>query len=215
MQQLVKYAPFLILAFLVFSCNSSNKKKKADQTEEKVVQKEQIYSVDTSGVSIKWTAYKFTDKLGVSGGFDQFSLNLKNPTGTVETLLKDAAIVIHTSSVNSGNEIRDPKLRTSFFKVFHTDTIKGQILDAQRNKGALELKMNNISNDVEYNYSLKNDTLFLSTHLDVMQWNGKEALNSLNKECYELHTGTDGISKLWPDVDVTIKLPLQKAPSSE
>ena len=117
-------------------------------------------------------------------------------------------MIIITSSVNSGNIIRDPKLRTSILKVFNTDPINGRILDAEHGKGALEeLEMNNISNDTKYDYSLKNDTLFLTTHLDLMLWNGKEALNSLNKECYELHKGIDGVSKLWPDVDVILKLP--------
>ncbi len=73
--------------------------------------------------------------------------------------------------------------------------------------------MNDISNDVEYDYTLKNDTLFLSTHLDLYNWKGEKALKSLNKECYELHAGLDGISKLWPDVDVTIKLPVYQADS--
>ncbi len=49
----------------------------------------------------------------------------------------------------------------------------------------------------------------LSIHLDVLLWNGEEALKTLNKECYELHTGTDGISKLWPDVDVVLKIPVK------
>ena len=117
-------------------------------------------------------------------------------------------MIIITSSVNSGNIIRDPKLRTSILKVFNTDPINGRILDAEHGKGALEeLEMNNISNDTKYDYSLKNDTLFLTTHLDLMLWNGKEALNSLNKECCKLHKGIDGVSKLWPDVDVILKLP--------
>jgi hypothetical protein len=69
--------------------------------------------------------------------------------------------------------------------------------------------MNSILNDVQYDYSLKNDTLFLTTYLDLMQWNGVEALNSWKTECYELHTGRDGISILWPDVDVVFKIPFK------
>lgn len=209
MKQLLRYSLSMIFVFLIFSCNTSEKKKVPQQDEGTRVQSTQNYSIDTTGISIKWTAYKFTEKLGVSGIFDQFALNLKNDHGSLETLLEDAEITIHTVSVNTGNEIRDPKLRTFFFKVFHTDTIFGKILDTEQGKEALELKMNNITNDVAYTYSLKNDTLILTTHLDVMQWNGTEALKSLNKECYEVHTGIDGVSKLWPDVDVVLKLPIK------
>lgn len=215
MKNSIKYVPFLILIFIVFSCNTANKKKKVDQNKQRIVQNEQSYKIDSAGVSIKWTAYKFTDKLGVSGTFELFVLKLKNRTGSIETLLQDAEIAINTASVNSENEVRDPKLRASFFKVFHTDTIKSRIIEASIGQGVLELEMNNTLNDVEYDYSFKNDTLFLNTHLDLMQWNGEGAMNSLNKECYELHTGTDGLSKLWPDVDVTIKFPITEVLFSE
>lgn len=117
-------------------------------------------------------------------------------------------MIIPTALVNSANQIRDPKLRTALFKIFNTDTIRGKILDAEQGIGSLELKMNNLSNDLKYTYSLKTDTLFLNTHFDLMQWNGEAALKSLNKECYDLHIGNDGISKLWPDVDVSIKFPI-------
>lgn len=115
-------------------------------------------------------------------------------------------MIIHTNSVNSGDAIRDPKLRNSFFKIFNTDEIKGELLDAENGKGALELKMNDQVNATEYSYSLNNDTLFINTHLDLTQWNGKAALDTLNKECNVLHTGTDGVSKLWSDVDVVLTL---------
>lgn len=182
---------------------------KNNAIEHKLALENPTYSVDTSGTVLQWTAYKFTDKLGVSGTFDTFNLDVKNQSGSVEAILKDAEMNIITSSVNSGNEIRDPKVRDSFFKIFRTDTIFGKIIGAKKGKGALELKMNTISNDVHYDYSVKNDTLFLTTNLDLMQWDGVAALNSLNTECYELHTGLDGISILWPDVDITLKFPLQ------
>ncbi len=213
MKQLLKFATPFVLMLFVLSCNSSNKKKKKDQDNEKVTKKEQIYSTDTSGISLQWMAYKFTDKLGVGGTFDQIAFRQEKESESIEDMLKNAEITIVTASVNSKNEIRDPKLRTYFFDVFNTDTITGKILDSEQGSGVLELKMNDISNDLEYEYTLKNDTLFLTTHLDLLNWNGDKALNSLNNECYELHTGLDGISKLWPDVDVTIKLPVYQGDS--
>jgi len=214
----MKYFSKSILFFLpilfITSCNTSEKKRKRDDATKVKVETQQ-YNIDTSGTTLEWTAYKFTEKLGVSGTFDRFELNLKNETGSIEALLENTEMTIITSSVNSGNEIRDPKVRASFFKVLHTDTIFGKILDAEDGMGALELRMNGIANDVAYTYSLNHDTLFLTTNLDVPLWNGQEALDSLNKECYELHTGTDGISKLWPDVDVILKLPIKKVSLSD
>ncbi|MFT4830781.1 MAG: hypothetical protein ACI815_000417 [Psychroserpens sp.] len=50
---------------------------------------------------------------------------------------------------------KDLKLGTSFFKVLHSDTIFGKILDADGGKGVLELIMNDIANDVAFAYSQK------------------------------------------------------------
>ena len=208
MKYFLKYTTSLSLVLLILSYSCKERNKNVGEAE-KVIQKEQPYSIDKTGLSVQWTAYKFTNKVAVSGTFDQHEFKLQRESGSVEELLKDAEMTIITSSVNSGNIIRDPKLRTSFFKVFNADTINGKILDASRSSGTLELEMNNISKDVKYDYTIKNDTLFLTTHLDLIIWKGEKALSSLNNECYELHTGTDGISKLWPNVDVTMKLPLR------
>ena len=205
MIQLIKYICYLIVLFLL-SCNGSEKKSKTPTT----VQKAYTYSVDTSGIVVTWMAYKFTEKIGVSGKFDRIKFSAKKSLTSIEGVLKSSKIAISTGSVNSANAIRDPKLRATFFKTFNTDIIEGEILEAEAEKGTLDLKMNTINNRIDYTYSYKKDTIFISTHLDLTKWNGKNALEALNKECYDLHKGPDGISKLWPDVAVTIKLPVNR-----
>lgn len=209
MLQLVRYLIYLILALFVFSCNTSDKKPSTNTT----TQKTYNYAIDTSGIKVLWTAYKFTDKVGVSGRFDRVLFFADKNAPTIEALLKSAKISIGTKSVNSYNAIRDPKLRQKFFKIFNTDTIKGQIVEVDDKKGLLSLQMNRINNLTSYNYNYKNDTLTISTHLDLTKWNGQIALDSLNKECFDLHKGIDGISKLWPDVAVKIKLPIKRSTS--
>ena len=191
------------------SCNTFKKEKKEDsQTDEKIALDKPVYYIDKLGSSIQWTAYKFTDKLGVSGTFDKYALHLATDSGSIEALLRNTEITINTGSVNSANVIRDSKLQTSFFKVFKTDTIFGNVIAASNGSGTLELKMNSHVNGTAFEYSIKNDTLILSANVDILRWKGRVALETLNKECYELHTGTDDISKLWPDVDVVFKLPV-------
>jgi len=201
----MKYIGYLIVLFLL-SCNGSDKKPKLPTT----VQKAYVYSVDTSGIKVTWTAYKFTEKIGVRGKFDRIKFSAKKSLTSIEDVLKSSKIIISTGSVNSANAIRDPKLRATFFKTFNTDTIEGELLEAEAEKGTIDLKMNTINNRIDYTYSYKKDTIFISTHLDLTKWNGKNALEALNKECYDLHKGPDGISKLWPDVAVTIKLPVNR-----
>lgn len=167
-----------------------------------------IYSVDDTRATLQWTAYKFTDKMAVNGTFTDFTLKTKKNTETIENLLLGSKIIIITSSVNSGAEIRDEKLRTYFFKVFNSGTIRGEITQANKGIGKVTLDMNNISNLIDYSYLILNDTLLLTTAINLSHWEGDAAMNTLNRECYELHMGADRISKLWPNVDITMRLPL-------
>ena len=209
---IVKFSNFLCLAILImlFSSCNTQERKKAVTIENSNNKNEYSYTIDTSGISVVWTAYKFTDKLGVSGTFKDFTMHKKNASGSIESVLNSLKLSIPTSSVNSKNAIRDFKLNNYFFKVFNTLVITGTITSAKENEGFIRLQMNKKSRKIPFTFSLKNDTIALFTHLDLKNWKGEEALNILNKECYELHKGTDGISKLWPDVDVSIKLPVTK-----
>ncbi|MGB7843172.1 MAG: YceI family protein [Salinimicrobium sp.] len=201
----------IILLLTIFSCKNEKEKEATINQNVNNVIETQTYSIDTSGVAIQWVAYKFTERAGVKGVFKDFKLSSKEEAKSVEDLLQNSNVIINTNSINSGEKIRDDKLRTYFFKVFHTDTISGSILSASNGKGSLALKMNGIQNEMDYNYSFNKDTLALTAVLDLKKWKGEEAIKTLNKECYELHTGPDGVSKLWPDVSIEIKLPIQKA----
>jgi hypothetical protein len=205
----VKYLVYSILVLLIISCNTSDKKSLQDTVSEKTYS----YAIDTSGIQVIWTAYKFTDKIGVSGTFDRVLCFSDKNASSIQDLLKSSKISIITKSVNSYNAIRDPKLRQTFFKSFNTDTIKGKIMEVEDRKGLLALQMNRINNLINYRFNYIKDTLVISTHLDLTKWNGITAINNLNKECYDLHIGSDGISKLWPDVAVKIKLPIIKKAS--
>jgi hypothetical protein len=205
MIKLVKYSCCIVVLFLL-SCNGSEKKSK----EPTKVEKAYTYSIDTSGIVLHWTAYKFIEKIGVSGRFDTIKFSAKKSLSSIEDVLKSSRIEISTGSVNSANGIRDPKLRATFFRAFNTDTLHGELLEAEEGKGLLALKMNTINNLIEYTYRYTKDTIFIYTHFDLIKWNGKNALEALNKECYDLHKGSDGVSKLWPDVAVKIKLPVKR-----
>ncbi|MGB3152703.1 MAG: YceI family protein [Maribacter sp.] len=209
MKNVLKTTTLCLFILLGLSCNTSKKEKKeADAKDAKIVMDGPYHSVDTTGASLKWTAYKFTDKVGVHGTFDDFKLDMEKVSESREDFLEGDKITIHTQSVNSGNVIRDDKLRTYFFTVFHTDTIKAEILNANNGVGKMSLELNNITREIDYDYVQNGDTLFLNAAIDLIHWKGEEALNILNQECYELHMGADRVSKLWPNVDITMKLPM-------
>ena len=206
----IKYLMPLLLVLVILSCNNSEKKSSNTGTDKKIAVTESLYLIDTSGITVLWTAYKFTDRVGVKGSFDELYLAPKNISGSIEDVLLASRVFINTMSVNSGDGIRDPKLKASFFKIFQTDTIRGEILKANQDKGTLALRMNSITNNIPFKYSIKTDTIFISTTINLKEWDGEEAVNALNTVCYDLHKGADGISKLWPDVNVVVKLPVNK-----
>ncbi len=198
----------LVLSVAVISCGSTSTKKTETAVEKPKEVAENTIKIAPESAIMKWTAYKFTEKAGVGGTFDVLNITAKTENGTPEQVLTGGTISIPTNSVNSNNAIRDPKIKESFFGTFNTPEIKGKILSAADGKGEIEFMMNGLSVNVPYTYTVSDAALTIETGLDVTSWNGSAAIAALNKVCEALHKGGDGVSKLWPDVDVTLTFPL-------
>lgn len=211
MKCFLKFASLLLLPLLIWSCTNSENNSSASWFEETEISENKEYAIDDFELSIGWTAYKFTDRVGVSGTFEDYILNKENLSGSVEDILNKLQLSIPTESIATENAIRDFKIRTYFFQVFNTASITATVTNAKEGEGNVKLRMNNISRNTPFTYSHENDTILLFTHLNLKKWKGEEALAELNKECYELHIGADGISKLWPNVDVVVKIPVNKS----
>lgn len=210
MKHVAKYLISFLILCGITSCNTSKKKPSHKTSTQSEFLKPQHYSMDTMRLSISWTAYKFTNKVAVSGTFDTYSLDTKNTSGTVENILNKSKLSITTASVNSNNAIRNFKLDTYFFKAFNTSEIRGRIIRAKEIEGFIDLKMNSRSKKIPFTYAIKNDSIQLFTNLHLNHWNGENAIKILNTECYEFHKGVDGVSKLCPNIDVVIKIPILK-----
>lgn len=211
----LQFLNLLLMLMVLSSCSTKTKKPIIEQVGYQTVEKKN-YTIDIEGATLQWTAYKFTNKARVFGSFNEYEVEMASTTPSlIEDQLRGAKITIATSSVNSSLALRDAKISNFFFKVFNTDTIKGELLTANRKNGLLSLEMNTMTNDVGYTYELKNDTLVMHTKINLENWDGTEALASLNQECYQLHMGTDGISKLWPEVAIVLKLPIKEMPDAD
>lgn len=201
---------FLLMILPFSSCNNSGNSARAARQEGNDVSKNESFSLDEAGLSLTWTAYKFTDKIAVSGAFEDYTIKSKNESGSIEKILANLEIAIPTESVDAKNAIRDFKLRSSFFEAFNTSSINGYILKVKAGEGLVKLKMNNIAQNIPFTYSLKNDTIVIFTHLDLKKWKGETAMAQIEKECVAHLKGKDGLPKLWPEVDVVIKLPVNR-----
>lgn len=150
--------------------------------------------------------------LGVKGSFKDVDVKGLKAGKTIEESVTDLTFSIKTSGVDTKLPERDAKLVKYFFaKLLKGETLEGKFQNVGLNKADLVLKINNEEKTIPLEYSIENETrVSLKTKINLLDWNAKEALDSLNAICKDLHTGTDGISKLWPDVEIKVVSTFQK-----
>lgn len=204
---------------LVIGFTSCTEEKKNETTQEveveaqvKSTNEDCQYSLNREKTFVSWTAFKTTEKIPVGGQFTAYELNSAALTSSDPSLLiQGADFVIDIASTNTNNPDRDMKIRKYFFGTLaNTASITGKVKEVKENKVILSLTMNNETHDAELDYSVKEDILRVKGTIDVAKWSGNKAIEALNKVCYELHKGQDGVSKLWSEVDVLFKSPLKK-----
>lgn len=195
---------FLAIGVLATSCNTDNTKTEENNT---IVtpKTECTYSIKGKPY-INWTAFKTTEKIGVKGSFDQVNLVTQNSTASsIEELISDASFNINTSSINSKNEERDAKLVKFFFqKMDKSESITGDTGTAANGKIQTKILMNGMKSLVVFSYSLMGDDLILKGIINLNNFQAEKAIESLNEACNELHKGADGVSKTWPEVEVSL-----------
>lgn len=184
---------------------------------QKATEKVCTFSYDHSSSKITWTAFKTTARVAVGGAFDEFMVENTVESNSETAIFQDATFTINTQSTNSNNEDRDAKI----FKFFYSNMLDSEVIsggvkkisEAVDGKGSaiIYITMNGITKDVNAVYTLHGTELNLTAKIDVNEWEGQEGIAALNKECEVLHTGDDGVSKLWSEVEIGIYTNLAKS----
>ena len=193
----------MVLALTFNSCKNEKKTKT-------IV--EDVVSIDPNKTEVNWTAYKTTEKVPVKGKFTTLNI-LKGGKGkTVFEALNNTEFSIPVSSIFSNNPDRDNKLKTLFFGVMKdTELIKGLISIESNTKGSVSLYMNGITENLHFTIEDDNQgALVISAVMNTDTWSAQAALESLNKACFDLHKGADGVSKTWSDVTIDINVYFKK-----
>lgn len=178
-------------------------------TEDKTTGEACIYSYNDEATQLKWTAFKFTDKVAVGGTFTKIMVrNTKKANSPIEVIRK-LKFTIPVSGVNTENEDRDSKIQNFFFGTLtNTEALTGEVRSIEGDdisgKATITVYMNDMAQDVEMMYVFVDDQFTLNGKIDVKNWNAQSGIDSLNTICYDLHTGTDGVSMLWSEVDLEI-----------
>jgi hypothetical protein len=212
------YFYLFLLPFLFVCC--SEKETNSNVIEEKPISSETpavewVYGEPLS-YDVKWTAFKHSKKVPVYGAFDSVLVTGFKSSSSISESLKGVSFELFTASTNTNDKDRDYKIITHFFgSLMMPLSIKGEILEVsgdESGKGSLSIQMNGITKKQSFKWSIdQNAELFIKSELSVLDWDGKAALDSLNKVCEEKHTGpNDSESVLWPTVEVVVISQLEK-----
>lgn len=208
--------PIVVLSIALIACNGKSSETATDSPTETVEVTTSSFAYQRAFTKITWTAYKTTAKIGVSGTFKDFEVITPVESGSVTELLNGLNANIAVTSVFSDNEERDGKLKSIFFgSMAETESIVVDFksLDGTDTAGTINMTvaMNGVSKELAGNYTVENNKVVITSSLDLGDWDANSSVNALNEACDDLHKGEDGVSKLWPTVDVTIESTLKEA----
>ncbi|TNJ43530.1 YceI family protein [Tamlana fucoidanivorans] len=199
---------FIAIAIGLTSCKNDKKEVKKEAEETTITAEK--FVVKPEATSVTWTAYKTTDKKGVGGEFTVLKFDNKEGA-SVEEALNNLSFSIPVSSLFTKDEGRDAKIKEFFFgAMLNTDLITG-IIKYEGNTAVASLTMNGVTHDLPLNVSITDERrVSLTGTMNLKDWDALRALASLNKVCFDLHKGEDGISKTWEDVAIEVNTFLRK-----
>tara|TARA_B100000963_G_C22446047_1_gene588887 strand:- start:63 stop:728 length:666 start_codon:yes stop_codon:yes gene_type:complete len=162
---------------------------------------------DQKATKIGFGGFKTTDKVEVKGYFRKFAVKSTNVADTPEEIFANATISIPTDYLETYDIGRNRRLREEYFgKMVSTQNINGKIVSFNKdsNQVKIELTINAVSNEVDFNYAVVQDTLLINGTIDVLDFGASAALRAINKACEALHKGADGVSKTWSEANIYI-----------
>ena len=197
-----------LLGLVAFSCGETT-----EQHTEELIETVEVctYAYNPESTVIGWTAFKFTERLGVNGVFEKVDVLIAQDSEEMLQTLSGASFTIPISSVNSENTDRDYKIQNSFFGTMEsTEVISGLVKSIDAEKALVEISMNGISIEYEGAVAVDGEKVNFTTTIDMVDFEAQHSVDSLNIICTDLHKGSDGVSKLWSEVDIYVETTLVK-----
>jgi len=161
-------------------------------------------------INVSWRAFKTLSKIGVGGVFTDIKYTPNKKQGkNFQELFVGSKVLINTSKIDTKNPQRDKTIVENFFNKLKGGKIEGVIKSIQRDKATkdekikhsgvvvVEISMNENNLTVPMRYKYKDGVFKAKGVIDIFDFNGTNALKSINKSCYDLHKG-----KTWNDVEI-------------
>ncbi len=202
----MKKGIFLVLLAFLWSCQNAGTEQKSGEKAD--VAKPAVFQVDSAKVF--WTAYKYTKRVGVNGSFDRVEWKGLKAGKQLSEILNGASFKIDVQSLNTGNPQRDKTITEYLFgKMMETNFIEGRVLKTDDARGIITvvLRMNNTEKPVDFKFTQVDNHVTAIGKIDLVKdFHADEPLYFLHTACEDKHTGEDGVSKTWPDVDLKADL---------
>ncbi len=169
------------------------------------------WSVAPDAVKVEWTAFKFTNKTGVTGTFTTSTLSGPRSADSLVGLAKGLQMTIDGASIESNNPARNVTIRDFFFAKFVPDPkIRGRATaasgDDHRGTIEIEITLNGVSRTVPFAYAIGRDNQVEATaSIDLLDFQLDAAHASIHETCQQQHTGEDGVSKTWTTVGIALR----------
>jgi hypothetical protein len=208
----LKYVNFIMLSLLIVACNNNNNRLEEEKVDSTI--KEFTYKIDIKNTKVIWNGYKTNDKIKVVGFFKNFSSNREGKEfKTINELVTGLEFSIESESSHSGDQIRDMNLKDYFFKFLTEDfTINGRL--GKPNNDSLDVSFLVFGKEkiIKLGYSCNQVEGSINNIIEIKgsinlesQFEAYKAYNSISEKCYDLHKGSDGVSRTWKEVDVLVK----------
>ncbi len=164
--------------------------------------------VQPSDINVTWKAYKTLGKIGVGGQFTSVKYTPAALEGkNFKELFVGSTVTIDATKINTGNSSRDDTLVRMFFKKLKSSTIEAKIIAIKSDKhvrgkprtGIMDamITMNEKTLSIPMKFHYKKGHLTATGTIDLFDFAASDALASINKSCYDLHSG-----KTWSDVSI-------------
>ena len=169
-----------------------------------------FYKYDHGSSFLEWTGFKTNAKVGVKGSFNEMEYTGGETTDDPKLLIQSIKMTMSTASVETNDEGRNKKIAEQYFGVMtDTETIEAQFVKlSDDGKATLSITLNGVTSNVVGDYTLDGGSFDFKATMDVGKWDALSAVASLNEVCKEKHTGDDGVSKTWAEVDLSFSTQL-------
>jgi hypothetical protein len=196
------------IAFISFTaCNNTQENTETTSTEEVKIC---ALTYDAENTTISFGAFKTTAKVEVKGKFEAFDITNTKTANTVNEVFADAEFIVYVKSLETENEDRNLKIRENFFAtMIGTTEMKGHVTKIEGDKIFIDFTMNEVTKNISLDYKVEDKSVSLEGTINVLDWNAAEPLAAINKACFDLHKGEDGVSKTWADVNLYINSTLK------